>query len=171
MNGKSTYTIQIDGTLIEVQIDQANEISVGGISGYQIDWIEVDPNRYSLLLNGKSFSMTLEQRGDGSFIANINGKEYHCTVEDERSRRLREYIVDEEGTDGPVEITAPMPGMVIEINVQEGEVISESQPLAVLEAMKMENEIRSNTKGTIKKIHIQTGQAVEKGQALVTIMP
>jgi biotin carboxyl carrier protein len=171
MNGKSAYTIQINGTPIEVQIDQANEISVEGISGYQIDWVEVDPNRFSLLLNGKSYSMTLEQREDGSFIANINGKEYHCTVEDERSKRLREYIVKEEGTDGPIEITAPMPGMVIEINVQEGAVISESQPLAVLEAMKMENEIRSNTKGTIIKIHIQTGQAVEKGQPLVTIMP
>jgi len=169
MIGTTTYTIQIDGTEIDVQIDRNNEITVQGKPGYVIDLIEVDKNRYSLLINGSSHSMTLERKNEGKFIANINGKEYQCTVEDERSKRLREFIADTAGTDGPVEITAPMPGMVIDISVTEGETVNENQPLVVLEAMKMENEIRSIIKGDIQTIHIKTGQAVEKGQKLITI--
>ncbi len=171
MTGKTTYTIKIDGKEIDVQIDINNTISVRGSSGYEIDWVEVDPGRYSMLINGKSYSMTLERTDDGLFIANINGKEYHCTVEDERSKRLREFIVDAAGSDGPIEISAPMPGMVTDITVQEGDSVTENQPLVVLEAMKMENEIRSITSGTVKKIHIQPGQPVEKGQQLITILP
>ncbi len=170
MAAKTTYTIQINGTEIDVQIDIQNGISIRGRSGYEIDWVEIDPNRYSLLINGKSFSMTLERSGNSTYIANINGKEYHCTVEDERSKRLREFISDLSVADGPVEITAPMPGMVIDIAVQEGDSVVENQALVVLEAMKMENEIRSVAKGKIDKIHVQPGQAVEKGQSLATII-
>lgn len=171
MTVKTTYTIQVDGTQIDVQIDSQNQISVHGKEQYAIDWIEVDPNRYSLLINGKSYSLTLERKGNGLLIANINGKEYTCTVEDERSKRLREFIADTAGTDGPIEILAPMPGMVTEISISEGETVSENQPLLMLEAMKMENEIRSIVKGIVDKIHIQPGQPVEKGQPLVTIKP
>ncbi len=169
MTGTTTYTIQINGTEIDVQINRNNEIIVQGKTGYTIDLIEIDKNRYSLLINGRSHSLTLERKGNGSFIVSINGKEYHCTVEDERSKRLRDFIADTAGTDGPIEMTAPMPGMVTDISVAEGETVQENQPLVVLEAMKMENEIRSIVHGTVQSIHIKTGQAVEKGQKLITI--
>ncbi len=170
MPAKTTYTIQINGTEIDVQIDSQTGISIHGSPGYEIDWIEIDVNRSSLLLNGKSFSMTLERSGNNAYIANINGKEYHCTVEDERSKRLREFISDTTGADGPIEITAPMPGMVIDVTVHEGDSITENQALIVLEAMKMENEIRSIVKGKIDKLHVKPGQTVEKGQPLATII-
>lgn len=169
MTGKTTYTIKIDGTEIDVQIDRNNNISVPGSSETTVDWVEIDPGRYSLLINGRSYSMTLERMDSGKLIANVNGKEYHCTVEDERSKRLREFIVDVAGSDGPIEITAPMPGMVIELNVKEGDTVNEDQPLVVLEAMKMENEIRSIARGTVTKIHVESGQVVEKAQKLITI--
>lgn len=170
MTAKTTYTIKVNGTEIDVQIDIRNGVSIHGRPGYEIDWVEIDVNRYSLLINGKSFSMTLERSANGAYIANFNGKEYHCTVEDERSKRLREFISDISAADGPVEITAPMPGMVIDIAVQKGDSVVEKQALVVLEAMKMENEIRSVAKGKIGKIYVQPGQAVEKGQSLMTII-
>lgn len=169
MTGKTTYTVQIDDHEIDIHIDSNQEISVQGNPVSSIDWVEIDPNRFSLILNGKSYVITLERSGNSSIVANINGKEYHCKVEDERARRLREFISEATGTDGPVDITAPMPGLVIDVAIREGDQVSQNQPILVLEAMKMENEIRSVANGQISKIYVQPGQAVDKGELLVRI--
>jgi biotin carboxyl carrier protein len=169
MTGKTTYLVQIEDNKVDIRIDRDQQIFVQGKPISSLDWVEIEPNRFSIIMNGKSYVITLERSGDSSFIANINGKEYHCNVEDERARRLREYIKETTGADGPVEITAPMPGLVLEVAIREGDQISHNQPILVLEAMKMENEIRSSLQGKVDKIYVKPGQTVEKGELLVRI--
>lgn len=171
MNGSATYTIQLDGKGINIRIDRDGKISIENRPAMHVDYREIDPGRFSLLLDGRSYSLTLEERGNNIYAATIHGKEYQLNVEDERRKRLRAFIGDAVGADGPIEITAPMPGMVLDLLVKEGDEIKENQPLVILEAMKMENEIRSVCSGTVKKLHITSGQPVEKGQQLITITP
>jgi biotin carboxyl carrier protein len=154
------YTVIIDGDLITLD---------GQDAGYQIDCRKIGNNRYSLLLNGKSYTLNLEEIQNGVFTVNINGKEFRAIVEDERSKRLSEFTRTSEKKDSGMIVYAPMPGLVIEIEVQEGESVHEGKGMIVLEAMKMENEIQSQIKGIVEKIHVIPGQTVEKGTPLLTI--
>jgi glutaconyl-CoA/methylmalonyl-CoA decarboxylase subunit gamma len=155
-----TYTITIDGDLISFD---------GQGAGYQIDCRKIGDNRYSLFLNGRSYTLNLEEIQNGIFTVNINGKEFRAIVEDERSKRLSEFTRTSENKDSGMIVYAPMPGLVIEIAVHEGEGVHEGKGLLVLEAMKMENEIQSQIKGIIEKIHVIPGQTVEKETPLLTI--
>jgi len=70
---------------------------------------------------------------------------------------------------GPAPLTAPMPGLVVRINVEPGDPIRAGQPLVVMEAMKMENELRATSDGVVRAVRVQPGAAVEKGTVLVEI--
>jgi biotin carboxyl carrier protein len=67
------------------------------------------------------------------------------------------------------DVKAPMPGLVLDINVEEGDELAEGQRILILEAMKMENSIVMHTKGRVKKVNVKKGQAVEKNQVLIEL--
>jgi len=70
---------------------------------------------------------------------------------------------------GPAPLVAPMPGLVVRINVEAGDPIRAGQPLVVMEAMKMENELRSTSDGVVRAIRVRPGEAVEKGTVLIEL--
>jgi pyruvate carboxylase subunit B len=72
---------------------------------------------------------------------------------------------------GPRPIVAPMPGMVVKVEVAEGDVVREGQGVVIVEAMKMENELRAAGAGRVRRVHVSRGQAVEKDQVLVELEP
>ena len=90
-------------------------------------------------------------------------------IEDERTRESSRLTGGAKKASGSGEIKSVMPGVVKELRVAEGAQVEAKQPLLVLEAMKMENEIRADRAGRVTKIHVKAGQAVEKGAVLVTI--
>jgi biotin carboxyl carrier protein len=88
---------------------------------------------------------------------------------DERTRAIREMTASTAGPAGPAPVKAPMPGLVLRINVKVGDEIAAGHAVAVMEAMKMENELRSVGPGRVKAILVEPGTAVEKGAVLVEL--
>jgi pyruvate carboxylase subunit B len=109
--------------------------------------------------------------GERSWTVLRGGEITEVAVEDERARQLR-------GVGGGGErklrggvVVAPMPGLVLRVEVQQGQTIGPGTGVAVLEAMKMENQISAVSGGVVTKVHVKAGQAVEKGALLVEVLP
>jgi biotin carboxyl carrier protein len=86
---------------------------------------------------------------------------------DERTRAIREMAGVKEGTRGPKALRAPMPGLVVKVEIREGDAVVEGQGLVIVEAMKMENELKAEGEGRVARILVEPGQAVEKDQVMV----
>lgn len=130
-----------------------------------VDLIRLGQSRYSLIINGHSHEVGVDGSFDGYTIFN-GSRSGQFLVEDFELARIKK----EAGIDDSVKqlnITAPMPGLVIKINCAAGDDVARNQSLLVMEAMKMENEIKSPVEGKIKSISVSEGQGIEKGQVLV----
>ena len=106
---------------------------------------------------------------DRDYTVEINGERFQVQIKSEL-----DLILDNMGLNKPKlskikSIKAPMPGLVIEINVEVGQTVHENEKILILEAMKMENVIKIPHEAVIKKINISKGQAVDKGQILIEL--
>jgi biotin carboxyl carrier protein len=112
------------------------------------------------------------QRGEGRGQYAIWSDDHRFEVEalDERRRAIQDMTGAAAANTGPAPLVAPMPGLVVRVNVKPGEQVEAGQPLVVMEAMKMENELRSLSAGTVKAVRFQPGAAVEKGAVLVELV-
>ncbi|MCR4341913.1 MAG: biotin/lipoyl-binding protein [Gemmatimonadaceae bacterium] len=123
-----------------------------------------------LTLDGKVHSVLARREGGrGRYTLWIDGYRYEVEALDERTRAIRALSIDTEKSAGPAPLVAPMPGLVVRIGVQVGDAVTAGQALVSIEAMKMENELRSKSAGTVKAIRVSAGTAVEKGTILVEL--
>lgn len=123
-----------------------------------------------LTLNGKVHSVLARRHGDrGCYTLWLDGYRYEVEALDERTRAIRALAVDKEKATGPAPLVAPMPGLVVRVSVQVGDTVEAGQALVSIEAMKMENELRSKSAGTVRTILATEGTAVEKGAILVEL--
>ncbi len=99
----------------------------------------------------------------------FSGREYVAQFEDHRQRLLRSFGGQGEERRTALSVKAPMPGLVVKIETKVGDVVTRGQGVMVVEAMKMENEVRSPSSGTVKEILVRERQTVEKGEVLVVI--
>lgn len=108
---------------------------------------------------------------DGVYeVALPGGRALRCEVEDERTRLARANRAEHGGeASGPRTVRAVMPGIVVKILVEPGSVVGEKDAILVVEAMKMQNEIRAGVAGTVTKLHVRTGQSVAAGNPLVEL--
>jgi pyruvate carboxylase subunit B len=148
----------VDGNTILKSDDQEQHVS----------FLPVSHNRYSLIINQKSYLVHIV-RQSGLFHVHIDGSYFPIHVEDEPSRTLRQLVQKAAQNMGIRKITAPIPGLITQIRVKEGEKILKGAGLIILEAMKMENEIKSDMDGTVEKILVTQGTPVEKDQELIII--
>lgn len=123
---------------------------------------------YSLLLDGRSFEFTVERSDEGLELAGGAGS-FVIGVEDARTHAARSKTAGARGPTGPRVIKAVMPGIVRELCVAEGDAVEQGQALLILEAMKMQNEIRADQAGTVRKLFASADQTVEKGEKLIEI--
>jgi biotin carboxyl carrier protein len=123
---------------------------------------------HSLLLDGHSREMILEREGDRTFVG-LDGERIEVRVQDEVSRALS--AIEGARPAGPTEVTAPMPGVVVEVRVQPGDAVQAGQPVVVVEAMKMQNELAAETDGTVERVAVKAGDAVDGGAVLVVVTP
>ena len=126
------------------------------------------PELYSLLFNGRSYEMLIEAERF-RYGVTLRGERFDVQVEDERTRRLNAGRKMMALPSGELAIRAPIPGLVVKILVAVGETIIEGQPLLLLEAMKMENEIRAQRGGVIKQVAVAEGQRVEQNGVLLVL--
>jgi len=132
----------------------------------QADAIEVAPGIYSILIEDASFEVRVEPDATGLRIT-IGGREYVARIRDPRQwRRNRGAAVEAEGSQ---RVIAPMPGKVVRVLVKAGETVEAGKGILVVEAMKMQNEVRSPKSGKIERILVKEGQAVSAGEALAVV--
>ncbi len=126
---------------------------------------EVEPGVYSILLDGRSYEVRIEAGAEACYAA-VNGRRYAIEVRDPRRlARSRGAIA----VAGRQKVTSPMPGKVIRVLVEPGEEVTAGQGLAVVEAMKMQNEIRSPKAGRIVAVLVKEGAAVGGGETLMEV--
>jgi len=134
----------------------------------QADLQKISPGRFSLLLNGKSFH-TIITRNDFIYTVLINGRNYKIGIKTSTKKVSNFSANATKENPSNIEVRSPMPGMVVRCEVSEGTIVAAGDGLLILEAMKMENEIRATRNGTVKKILVRGRQVVDKGELLLII--
>jgi biotin carboxyl carrier protein len=153
--------------IVEVQRDGARwQISLDG-AATDADAIEIAPGIFSILLNGESHEIRVAPNPDGSLTIQDGPNEFKAEVADPRSWRGRKQGAAE--VEGRQKIVAPMPGKVIRLLVKPGDKVEAGQGLLVVEAMKMQNEVKSPKTGTVEKLLAKEGQPVNSGDILAWI--
>jgi biotin carboxyl carrier protein len=146
-DGASRALLTVDGQLVEA------------------DAIRISRGAYSILLGGRSLEVTAEETAGGLLIR-ANGREFQVEIFDPRSwRRRRGAGIELEGRQ---QLVAPMPGKIVRVLVAAGQQVSAGQGLLVIEAMKMQNEIRSPKSGAVEKV-AREGQTVNAGEVLAIV--
>lgn len=118
---------------------------------------------------GDAVHAFLAKRGAdrGTFDIALGGHRFAVEALDARAKAIRALSGAGGKAAGPAHLMAPMPGLIVRINVQAGDSVQPGQGLVVMEAMKMENELRAVAAGTVKRVAVATGSAVEKGALLL----
>jgi biotin carboxyl carrier protein len=134
----------------------------------QYEFKNLGNNRFVFILDGHSHLVHIVKENN-TYHIHLDGDYFPVRVEDEQTRELRALVEHAAHSSGGQTIYAPIPGLITKIKVKEGSKIQESEGLVILEAMKMENEIKSESAGTIKKILVKEGMPVDKDQELIVI--
>ena len=164
-----TYEVLLDGKTRVVELvkqDGGWKITLDG-NHLDANAVEVAPNTFSILLNGRSHQIRVAPRPDGSLTLHAGVAQYRAEVADPRSWRGRRHGALE--AEGCQQVAAPMPGKVVRLLVKQGDTVEAGQGLLVVEAMKMQNEIRSPKSGKIEKLCTSEGQAVNAGEILLWV--
>jgi pyruvate carboxylase subunit B len=161
------YTVNVNGTEIEVLVD-GDDVRIGSVTqGARL--VDVDGGPERMLVLGDEVHRLLVRPGDarGRYTLWVDGCRFDVEALDERSRAVRELAATASKLSGPAPLLAPMPGMIVRVHVAEGQTVQPGQGLVVMEAMKMENELRAAAAGTVKRVLVTPGTAVEKGALLL----
>jgi pyruvate carboxylase subunit B len=109
------------------------------------------------------------REGRGRYALDIDGHRYHVEALGERARAIQELAAKSAPPAGPAPVIAPMPGLIVRVNVAVGDTVAAGQGVLVMEAMKMENELRASAAATVKTVRVVQGTAVEKGTVLIEL--
>ena len=162
------FTAIVEGQPVEIEVNRTEndviEAEIGGRS-YRLEAKAVEPGVYWFIWNNRSLEITVTQNRD-SYVASLAGHRIAVEILDARTALRR---AAQHGHDGIVQIRAPMPGKVIKVLVAEGTEVLVNQGIVVLEAMKMQNEIKSPKKGIVRKLGVTDGAPVNSGDLLATV--
>jgi biotin carboxyl carrier protein len=150
----SAWEMTLDGRILSVDVT-----ATGG--------------RWSLLIgpdasSRRSYEVAVERRSNGERIVYVNGLAVPVSIVDPRERLVQRRGNVSDGT-GPRSIVSPMPGRIVKVLVREGDVVAAQQGLVVVEAMKMENELRAPRAGRVSAVKVVEGMSVEAKAVLVTL--
>jgi biotin carboxyl carrier protein len=160
------YIVSVAGREIEVDVDGDLVTVEGSTRTASLGAVPGTPTR-QLLIEGHPTTLTMRSAGRGQWSLGIGGDRWEVEVVDERTRHIQSLTAGAKRQRGPVILRAPMPGLVVRVLVEPGQEVPAGAGLVVLEAMKMENELKAPAAGTVGAVRAQAGQAVEKGQVLV----
>lgn len=153
----------------QFEVEVAEKVlKVNGLE-LQVDSRDLSVTQKHVIYQNKSYNIELVERNeDGKeVVVKVNGTLYQVGIEDQYDELLKKLGMDTSSANKVLEIKAPMPGLVLNVMVTEGQEVNKGDSLLVLEAMKMENIIKSPTGGVVKKILIRKGDKVEKNEILL----
>ena len=153
----------------QVEFDSQTGKFIANEKSFDIDLVEIKNGSFHILKNNVSYNADVVEADyvAKTFIIKINGNNYKVAVKDKFDALLHDLGMDRAGSTKTVEIKAPMPGMVLDIRVVIGQEVKKGDPVIVLEAMKMENILKSPSDGIVKNISVAKGDKVEKNTVLV----
>ena len=163
--GKETKDVEL------IRLDGVTTLIWEGES-HPVDIQEMEPGCYSILMDSRSVEVRLDQAKSldpetHAYRAMLYDGAYEFGLVDPRRALLGASAAG--GASGGI-LASPMPGKVVKLLVAQGEAVQEGQTLVVMEAMKMQNELKTSTTGTVTKVHVQEGATVETGAALITVV-
>ena len=154
-----TYVIDVEGGSVTVDGERL-EAHAAAIPGTPL---------LHLFLGNDSWTVACQRLDSGRWALGAAGERLEADVQDDRSKQIEALTGTgrKEAVGGVVK--APMPGLVVRVEVSEGQTVEAGAGLVVVEAMKMENELRATVNGVVEQVHVKAGDRVEKGAALVTL--
>jgi len=159
--GERKYTIEIEEigkSVYRVSVD-SNE--------FMVDGKKTGHTNFSLIVDNRSFEIEVDHKGD-EYRVLVDGRNYRVNLMDERRVRTSGGL-DAGGVQGRQTVSVPMPGKIIAVLVAEGDTVEKGQGLVIVEAMKMENEVRSPIAGAVREIKVKHGDTVEGGATLLIV--
>jgi biotin carboxyl carrier protein len=156
---RKSVAIEPDGVRYEAEQPEHAELS--DIESSPVRMVKIGTHVYRVVAQ--------KRQGRGRYSLWVDGYRFETEALDERTRAIRDLSAASSGPSGPAPIIAPMPGLIVRVSVQVGDEVEAGQGLVVMEAMKMENELRATAPGTVKSVEVSAGTAVEKGALLVAL--
>jgi len=158
VNDQQEFQIAFDKNLLKVDNETV-----------EFDAVSLSKGHSHVLYKHKSYNVELiaHYQEEKSIALKVNGRLYTVTVEDQYDQLLKQLGLDKLQANKVHEIKAPMPGLVLNVLVSVGQEVKKGDNLLVLEAMKMENIIKSTTAGKVKMIAVQQGDKVDKNAVLL----
>lgn len=160
VNEKATHTVSLG----------AGKISVDG-KKFEADILKISDSEYHIIRNNRSYNILITElkRGEKKVTVKVNGTKYNAVVKDRLDDLLHSMGMDKASSQKVSEVKAPMPGLVLRVMVEGGQQIKKGDALVVLEAMKMENILKSPADAVVKKISVTKGDKVEKNQVMMVM--
>jgi biotin carboxyl carrier protein len=156
---RKALSIEPDGVGYEAQSTEHAELS--DIEGSPVRMVKIGTHVYRVVVQ--------KRQGRGRYTLWVNGYRFDAEALDERTRAIRDLSAASAGPSGPAPILAPMPGLIVRVNVKAGDKVEAGQGVVVMEAMKMENELRATAAGIVRSVEVSPGTAVEKGALLIAL--
>ncbi|MBT8280910.1 MAG: acetyl-CoA carboxylase biotin carboxyl carrier protein subunit [Muriicola sp.] len=154
----------------KVSVNETHEFTLTESDLEKIDILQTAPAKYHVLKDNQPF--TTEVVGSDfrhkTYSVKLKNEVYEVVLADDLDQQITRMGFSLGSTKSITAISAPMPGLILEIRVKEGDAVNEDSPLLILEAMKMENVITSPREGIIKKISVKAGETVDKKQLLIS---
>ncbi|MGE5327651.1 MAG: biotin/lipoyl-containing protein [Deltaproteobacteria bacterium] len=169
-DGTTTRESNLELSALPAAVERGGKLEIQNSgASFTVDWAIVAPGTYSILVNGRSYDVRLEKsRGSNapSYVAHVGGRTYQLEMRDPRRARKSGAAG---AHDGPMDIVAPMPGRIVKVLVAAGAETKTGDSLLVIEAMKMQNEIRAPRSGRVEAICVKEGEGVESGAPLLRL--
>lgn len=161
------YDVSIDGKSYRLELNRADGRWTCRLDGQEVelDAVLARPDVLSLRIGNKAYEVKCE-RVSGDLHLWVGSARFGAEVRDPRSLRSRSHAADDRG---PKKLTAPMPGKVVRILAAEGSSVEAGAGVLVVEAMKMQNEVKSPKQGIVQKIMVEEGAAVNSGDVLAVV--
>lgn len=160
------YRALVDDREFDIAIQDDQLIVDGAPTDYTFEVLR--DGYVSMIVDGESVPVSVEPTGPDTMRVTIDGRRTEVEVKDERDLLVEEFGLGEDAAAGG-EVRAPMPGLVLDVLVDEGDEVAADQGLLVLEAMKMENELKAPAGGVVRAVHAASGDAVDKEELLIEI--
>lgn len=164
------YIVELNGERKSVAL-KPDGVSHEGAPPVHAELVDIEASPVRMVRIGSEVHRVVVQRrqGRGNYSLWVDGYRFEAEALDERTRQIRDVSSASAAPSGPAPIIAPMPGLVVRVRVAVGDRVEAGQGLVVMEAMKMENELRATTSGTVASVEVSAGSAVEKGALLVVL--
>ena len=180
MESEKLYIYISETKMLKAKVNNKFDFAIDGDSEKGIDMIEVkspsiplykgEGRIFHILKDHKSYNAEVLKTNheEKSFVIRVNGNKYTVQIKDKYDDLLKELGIDTASVLKVKEMKAPMPGLVVDVRVKEGDTVKKGDALVVLQAMKMENILKSPADSTIKKVHIKKEDIIEKNQILIS---